>query len=97
MDNSIHHVVLVIECRIPHAHSLKEKRTEIRSLTDRLQNRLNASVAEIARLDDQQHSVIGVSMISNNRRHLQQQVDIVEQIMASVSGMSIDKVTQDWL
>ena len=72
MESSIHVLLLVLDCHISHAQSLKQKRAVVKSLVDRLRARLNASVAETGFLDEWQRSVIAVSLVSNNRRYLQQ-------------------------
>lgn len=98
MEPSIHVLLLVIDCHIPHAQSLKQKRAAVKSLVDRLRARLNASVAETGFLEEWQRSIIAISLVSNNRRYLQQQIDIVEQLItASSSGIMVSKVEQHWL
>jgi len=98
MEESIHVLLLVVDCHIPHAQSLKQKRAVIKSLIERLRARLNASVSEVGYLDEWQRSVIAVSMVSNNRRYLQKQVDIIEQLLlASTGGLSVSNIEQHWL
>lgn len=98
MEQSIHVLLLVVDCHIPHAQSLKQKRAVVKSLIDRLRARLNASVAEAGYLDEWQRSVIAVSMVSNNRRYLQQQIDIIEQLLvASTGGLIVSNIEQHWL
>jgi uncharacterized protein YlxP (DUF503 family) len=45
---------------IPWAQSLKDKRSAVHGLKDRLRSRFNASVAEVAYLDKWQRAVIAV-------------------------------------
>jgi len=98
MEESIHVLLLVVDCHIPHAQSLKQKRAVVKGLIDRLRARLNASVSEAGYLDEWQRSVIAVSMVSNNRRYLQQQVDIFEQLLlASTGGLTVSNIEQHWL
>ncbi len=98
MEQSIHVLLLVIDCHIPHAQSLKQKRAVIKSLIDRLRARLNASVAETGHLDEWQRSVIAISLVSNNRRYLQQQVDIIEQLVVAFTGdLIVSNIEQHWL
>ena len=98
MESSIHVLLLVLDCHIAHAQSLKQKRAVVKSLIDRLRARLNASVAETGFLDEWQRSAIAVSLVSNNRHYLQQQIDIVEQlVLASSSGMTVSRIEHHWL
>ena len=98
MDQTIHVLLLVVECHIPHARSLKQKRVVIKSLTDRLRARLNASVSETGFLDEWQRSVIALSLVSNNRRYLRQQLSNVEQLLTASSGdLTVANIEQHWL
>jgi uncharacterized protein YlxP (DUF503 family) len=98
MDESIHVLLLVIDCHIPQSQSLKQKRAVVKSLIDRLRSRLNASVAETGFLDEWQRSVIAVSLVSNNRRYLQQQIGILEQTVVTFSGdLTVAAIEQHWL
>ena len=63
--------VLQLQLAIPDAMSLKDKRRAIRSLKDRLSGRHNASVAEVDDLDEHRSSVMGVAMVSNDRRFVE--------------------------
>lgn len=60
--------VLTLNLSIPEAMSLKDKRSAIKSLKDRLAGRHNVSVAEVDDLDEHRSSVMGVAMVSNDRR-----------------------------
>ncbi|MCB9852254.1 MAG: DUF503 domain-containing protein [Phycisphaerales bacterium] len=53
---------------IPGANSLKDKRRVVKSLKDRLGNKHNISVAEVDELDEHRRCVIGIAMVSNDRR-----------------------------
>ena len=95
MGESIHVLLLVVDCHIPHAQSLKQKRAVVKGLIDRLRARLNASVAETGFLDEWKRSVIAVSLVSNNRRYLQQQVDILEQTVVAFTGeLTVARIEQ---
>jgi len=96
MGERVHTLVLAIECRIHHARSLKQKRAAIRSLIGRLRARLNASVAEVGYLEEWQHALIGVGMVSNNRRYLQQQSDLVSQILLEAGDIEVIQVESHW-
>ena len=65
----MHVSVCRIELRLPENHSLKGKRQVIKSIITRLQNKFNVSVAEIDDQDLWQLAVLGLSCVSNHRRH----------------------------
>jgi uncharacterized protein YlxP (DUF503 family) len=52
--------------------SLKEKRGVVKSLTTRMRNTFNISVAEIADLDDMRAATIAIVCVSNNQAHVQE-------------------------
>jgi uncharacterized protein YlxP (DUF503 family) len=55
--------------QLPGNRSLKGKRQVSRSLVQRIRNRFNVSVAEVAELDRWQTLAIGIACASNDSRH----------------------------
>ena len=68
---------LTITINLPGITSLKQKRAIVKSLIERLKNRFNFAVAEVAKNDSKQQAVIGLSTISNEGTHLNKQIDKV--------------------
>ncbi|MBC8413220.1 MAG: DUF503 domain-containing protein [Nitrospira sp.] len=64
--------LLVLDLHIPESNSLKAKRLVIKSLKDRIKNKFNTSVAEVDAQNLWQRSVIGISMVANETRIIQQ-------------------------
>ena len=92
------HVLLIkLDLQIPSAHSLKDKRRQIKSLKDRLSHRFNASVAEIDALDNWQQAVLGVCLISNDRSYLDKQYSLVETLVLEYTELALINVTREWL
>ncbi len=92
------HVLLIkLSLQIPNAHSLKDKRRQIRSLKDRLSSRFNVSVAEIDALDNWQKAVIGVCMISNDKSYLDKQYSLVETLVLEYTELELVNMTREWL
>jgi len=58
-----------ITLELPGAHSLKEKRSVVKSLLARLQNRFNVSAAEVGAQDTWGVAVIGITCVSTAARH----------------------------
>lgn len=69
--------VLTIDMRIPDAHTLKEKRSVMRSLTQRIRNNYNVSVAEVDKLDNPSRAIIAAAAVANDRMR-------VERVLGSV-------------
>ena len=61
--------VCKLELRLPENESLKGKRRVIQSIITRLQNKYNASVAEVDNQGLWQLATLGITCVSNNRRH----------------------------
>jgi len=92
------HVLLIkLSLQIPYAHSLKDKRSQIKSLKDKLSSRFNASVAEIGALDSWQLAEMGVCMISNDRTYLGKQYSLVETLVLEYTELELTNVTREWL
>ena len=58
-----------IELRLPENQSLKGKRQVIKSIITRLRNNYNVSVAEIDNQGLWQLATLGITCVSNHRRH----------------------------
>ncbi|MGN6504207.1 MAG: DUF503 domain-containing protein [Tepidisphaeraceae bacterium] len=67
----MHVGILQLDLAVPEAQSLKDKRRVILSLKDRIANGHTVSVAEVDRLDEHQRSMIGVAMVSNDKRYVE--------------------------
>ena len=61
----------------PESHSLKDKRRILRSILDQVRHRFNVSAAEVDAMDLHQRIVIGIACVSNERSHVQQEIDSV--------------------
>jgi len=59
--------VLTLEIQIPYSHSLKEKRSVLRKMRDRLRSRFNVAIAELDHQDVWQHATLGVVSISDRQ------------------------------
>lgn len=92
------HVLLIqLRLQIPHAHSLKDKRRQIKSLKDRLSSKFNASVAEIDELDSWQRALIGVCLISIDKNYLEKQYSLIEALVLECTELELINVTREWL
>ncbi len=64
------------------AHSLKEKRSVLKSMKDRLHNQFNVSVAETAHHDVWQRAELTACTVSADRRHAQSVLAAVDRFVA---------------
>ncbi len=68
---------LALTLRMSTVHSLKEKRTIVKSVIARLRNEFNVSVAEVAEQDRWQTAVIGVACVSGDSKYARHQLQAV--------------------
>lgn len=73
-------VILMIQ----ESGSLKDKRQVVRKVTDRLRARFNVSVAEVGEQDRWQRAVLGLSVVAEDRRHADAQL---EKILLAIDEM----------
>lgn len=66
---------------VPDSGSLKAKRQVLRRITDRVKARFNASVAEVDDNDLWQRAVLGLAVIGNDSRFVQEQIDKIIQFV----------------
>lgn len=72
-----------IELLIPGSDSLKTKRVAVQSLKTRIKNKFNVSVAEVGNHDLWQRCSLGIAVVSNETRHINQ---ILSKIMDLVES-----------
>ena len=62
--------VLRLELRLPESHSLKEKRSVLRSVKARVRQKFNVSIAECEDHDVWQRAILGVSQVGADQPHV---------------------------
>ncbi len=70
-----------VTLEIPASGSLKAKRQILRRVTDRVKARFNVSVAEVDDNELWQRAVIGLAVVGNERRHVNEQMDKILQFV----------------
>ncbi len=63
--------VLQVEIAVPDAMSLKDKRRVVKSLKDRIAHGHNVSIAEVGALDEHRRAILGIAMVSNDKRYVE--------------------------
>ncbi len=96
-DTDLFISLLTIELLIPWARSLKDKRSAVRGLKDRLRSRFNASVAEVAYQDKWQRAVIAVCILGSDRRQLESDMARVRQLCEEAQNVQVADMHQQWL
>jgi uncharacterized protein len=88
--------VLTLEIQLPYAHSLKEKRSVVQSLRNRLRSRFNVAVAELDHQDVWQRATLGVTSISNSQPLLE---SLLQQVLAEsekILGQEVANYSLDY-
>jgi uncharacterized protein YlxP (DUF503 family) len=75
--------------------SLKEKRRIVKSLIGRLKSRFNISIAEVERHDNKSLAVIGISIVSNDSRFVNQQFDKIINFMHNDGRFYLGEVERE--
>lgn len=96
-DKSVFITLLTIELLIPYAQSLKDKRSAVRSLKDRIRSKFNSSVAEVGYQDKWQRSVVVVCFVGSDKRHLESDTARVRTICEETVDVEIVAIDQQWL
>jgi uncharacterized protein YlxP (DUF503 family) len=86
-----------VELMVSASNSLKTKRRVIKSITDRLRNKFNVSVAEVDYNDLWQRSLIGMTMISNDKRLIDRSVDAIENFLREFHEVALLDITVEVL
>jgi uncharacterized protein len=63
--------LLLLDCFIPESQSLKDKRSVLSSLTERLRREFNIAIAEVEYQDQWQRAQLAIVFVNTNWRMLQ--------------------------
>lgn len=77
------------------SYSLKDKRSVVKSMIDRMHNRYNVSAAEVDENDVQNKGVVGFGIVSNNRKHAQK---VLQQIQKEIEEIyPVEIMSVEWM
>jgi len=72
---------LRVRLLVRESRSLKDKRQVVRSITDRLRNEFNVSIAEVEAQDNRQLAVLGLAMVGTEASHVK---SVFENVVAAL-------------
>ena len=87
---------LDLHLRLRHVQSLKEKRSAIRPILDRLP-KLGVSVSEVGDHDDHQSARVGVAVVSGSPRQATEIIDEAERIVWSRADIEVVSADRTWM
>ncbi|HUV75233.1 MAG TPA: DUF503 domain-containing protein [Dehalococcoidales bacterium] len=85
--------VCKINLRLPENSSLKGKRQVLKSITTRIRNKFNVSVAEVDNNDRWQLATIGICCVSNDNRHTN---EVLSKVVDFVVGSKFEVEILDY-
>lgn len=89
--------VITLEMRLDHSHSLKDKRHVVQSLKERLRNRYNVAVAEIAYQDLWQRGLLAAVTVASSRAIAEKTLRSVEKEACDALGPLLVDTVVEWL
>ncbi|MEX0856340.1 MAG: DUF503 domain-containing protein [Gemmatimonadota bacterium] len=89
--------VLTWELRLPGCRSLKEKRTVVRSLIDRLRHGFNISVAETAHQDVHDRAEVTAVFVTSDGRLADSLADRIDRFVADRGGAVVTRAEHERL
>lgn len=78
-------------------HSLKEKRMIVKSLTAKVRNKFNVSIAEVENQDIHQSIVLGIASVSNDSRYANSVIQNVLDYIESNTEAVVEDITMEIL
>ena len=89
--------VLQVDLHLPLSHSLKEKRSVLKSLKDQLRGRFNVAVAELDCDEKWQRATLGLSTLGDDRRQIQGLLGQVTEWLRRTRVVELIQVEEDYL
>lgn len=90
-------VLVTVDFYIPASNSLKVKRMVVKSLVERIRNKFNASVAEIAFQDKWQRATVALTMVSSERKVLESQCSRLELLVREIGEIDLLNISIEWI
>ncbi|MBI9017773.1 MAG: DUF503 domain-containing protein [Phycisphaerae bacterium] len=81
--------LLTVQISVFDAMTLKDKRSVIKSLKDRIGNKYNVSIAEVGDNDKIRSSLIGIAMVANDSRFVHQALDTIVQFVRKQTNLTL--------
>lgn len=96
-EQNAHILFMTVELMVSASNSLKSKRRVIKSIIDRLRSKFNVSVAEVDYNDLWQRSLIGLTMVSNDKRMINRSADAIENFLREFHDVALLDITVEML
>lgn len=87
--------IVNLKIYIPYSHSLKAKRSEVKSICAKVKNKFNVSIAEVEDQDIHQTIGIGFAHVSNNKKYIDSNIDKILGYIESITEGEITKIDRE--
>ena len=81
--------IVRIELHIPGASSLKQKRSVVQGLKERIRHRVHAAVAEVDHQDLWQRAALGVAIVSGEGHQVTEMLQAVRRLVENANGAEL--------
>lgn len=85
------------DCTLYEVQSLKEKRSVVKSITARLKQRFNISVAELEHQDLWQRTTLGIAVVAVSKVRAEQELQKAIKLIDSHEQVEIIQTRFEWL
>ena len=89
--------LLQIEMHVPNAHSLKDKRSVLKSLKDQLRGRFNVAVAELDSNEKWQRATMGLSTLGEDRAYVEGLLKQATEWLRNTRLVELIRVEEEYL
>lgn len=93
----MHVLALRLEVHVGEAHSLKQKRSVVRTVLDGARRRYRVAAAETGHQDKWQRAELGFAAVSSARGHAEQVLDEVERFVWSFPEIEVLGAERSWV
>lgn len=81
--------ILQMEILLPEARSLKDKRSKLNNMKNRVRKQFNAAIAELRHFNEFSRTVLGVVTINNERKIVDQLLGQIERFIEFQFGIIV--------
>ncbi|MEK7847939.1 MAG: DUF503 domain-containing protein [Chloroflexota bacterium] len=85
--------IVRVQLRLAENHSLKGKRQVVKSITSRVRNRFNVSIAEMDDQDQWQVATLGIACIANDRQQVNR---VLSHVVDFIAGSRMEAEMVDY-
>lgn len=89
--------LLQVEVHLPRAHSLKDKRSVLKSVRDQLRGRFNVAVAEVEANETWQRATIGISTVGDDRAYIEGLLRQITEWIRSTGLVELIRIEEEFI